>query len=249
MASPLVRGWINRLVPWRGRATVGRGAEPPVPRPAMERAYWEVLRALAIAIDAKNPCTQGHSARVGLLAVALAATLGLPPDQIARIERAALLHDVGKIGVGDAILLKAEPLDPAERAAVAAHPLIGAQMLRGIESLASLVPGVLHHHERYDGTGYPAGLAGSDIPLDARVIAVADAYDAMRTDRPYRAARSPLAALHELERCRGSHFDPDVVDAAVRCAGQLEDLCYGPVGDATQRAFQAVAAAREGEAT
>lgn len=249
MASPLVRRLIHHLVRWRARVPRGRSAEPPVSRAAVERAYWEVLRALATAVDAKNPCTQGHSARVGLLAVALAAAMGLPPDRIARIERAALLHDVGKIGVDDAILMKTEPLDAAERAAVSAHPVIGAQMLRGIESLAPLVPGVLHHHERYDGAGYPRGLAGTDIPLDARIIVVADAYDAMRSDRPYRAARSPLAALHELQRCRGTHFDPAVVDAAVHCAGRLEDLCYGPVGDATARAFQAVAAAREGDRT
>lgn len=243
-----MRKFFHRVLHTRARRA-GRADELHAPRALIGLAYWDVMRALAISVDAKNPCTQGHSARVSLLAAAIAAALGLPADQVARIERAAFLHDVGKIGIDERILAKADPLDPSERAAVALHPTIGAQILQNVENLAPLVPGVMHHHERWDGTGYPWRLKDRDIPRDARVIAVADAYDAMRSDRPYRPARSPLAALHELQRCRGTHFDPDVVDAAVRCAGYLEDLCYGPVGDASIRAFQAVAAAREGEAT
>jgi diguanylate cyclase (GGDEF)-like protein/putative nucleotidyltransferase with HDIG domain len=167
---------------------------------------------LARAVDARDAYTGEHSAEVGELAARLAARMGLASEQTELLRLAGSLHDVGKLAIPEDILRKPGPLSEAERIVLERHPQIGFRMLDslGVEPVASWV---LHHHERWDGAGYPNRLAGDDIPLGARILFVADAYDAMTTDRVYRRRLSDAAALRELERCAGTQFDPDVVAA------------------------------------
>ena len=181
----------------------------------------ELAEALASAIDAKDGNTYGHSHRVGELAMALGSQLHLETPQLAELQVAAHLHDVGKIGIPDAILNKAARLTTEEFAVVQRHPVIGWQILRRISSFQQVARIVRHHHERFDGTGYPDGLRGEDIPLASRLIAVADSYDAMTSMRSYRKAVSAKEAWQELCRCSGSQFDPEAVKA-FRAVAQRE---------------------------
>ncbi|HUS13824.1 MAG TPA: HD domain-containing phosphohydrolase, partial [Chloroflexia bacterium] len=187
-----------------------------------EQLTTEALRALAAAIDAKDDYTRGHSERVSATATELARELGLPGDEIRNIATAARMHDIGKIGVPDDVLHKRGPLTTTEQAVMATHPDIGADILAPISTLQATVPIVRHHHEHFDGTGYPQNLAGTAIPVGARVVAVADAIDAMITDRPYRRGMQITTCLTELGQWAGSHYDPAVVAAAV--------ALYGPGG-------------------
>ncbi len=175
--------------------------------------YLSSVRALAAAVGAKDVVTQGHSERVAAYARATALAMGLPAAEVERVELAGLLHDIGMIGVPDALLRKPWRLDPGEWALVCDHAARGAQILADSLALAPLAPLVRHHHERYDGCGYPAGLAGDAIPLGAAIIAVAEAFDTMTADRPYGEALSRERALAELERCQGTQFHPHVVAA------------------------------------
>jgi cyclic di-GMP phosphodiesterase len=170
------------------------------------------LEALGSAIESRDAGTQAHSWRVRGYSLALVQAHGVPEDQLRDIEHGVLLHDIGKIGIPDAILLKPGPLTPAEWAIMRRHPEIGRQMIGKIPFLQGAVPIVYHHHERWDGTGYPLGLRMEAIPLGARIFAAADAFDAMTSDRPYSRAMSFEAARHEIRRCSGTHFDPAVVD-------------------------------------
>lgn len=179
----------------------------------LEASYQATLLALSAALDARDRETKGHSQRVTKWALAIGQQLQLTANELTNLERGALLHDVGKIGISDNILRKAGPLTPAEREIMNRHPQLGYEMLRGIAFLQAALPVVLHHQERYDGSGYPAGLAGEEIPLAARIFAVADTYDAMTSTRPYRQPLSHAEALAEIDRCRGTQFDPSVVDA------------------------------------
>jgi putative nucleotidyltransferase with HDIG domain len=174
------------------------------------------LEALARAIDAKSPWTAGHSTRVARFAVATARTMGYDAPSIERIGRGALLHDIGKIGLSADILDRPGPLSSVEMALVREHPAVGARILEPLPHCADILPIVLQHHERLDGRGYPAGLAGDAIALDARIVAVADVYDAMTSRRPYREGVDPRDALTYLLQGRGSHFDGAVVDAFAR---------------------------------
>ena len=185
-------------------------------RAQLEQSYFETVRALALAIDARDPYTGGHVDRVASYAKMLGRELGWREDDLKALEVGALLHDVGKIGVPDAILRKNGPLDDVEWGHMRQHPTIGAQMLNGLELLKPAVPAVLHHHERYDGKGYPNGLAGAAIPANARIVAIADAFDAMLTDRPYRKGLPLDVSLEELERCVVSQFDPEFTPYFVR---------------------------------
>jgi HD-GYP domain-containing protein (c-di-GMP phosphodiesterase class II) len=169
------------------------------------------LMDLARAIEARDPYSSGHAARVTAIAEVVAARLGWDEDQIDVLRIGAALHDIGKLAVPDTVLRKPGPLSDDEFVHVRAHPEEGARMLELIGTLRVAAPCVLHHHERWDGNGYPTGTAGSDIPPEARVLAVADAFDAMTSDRPYRPALAEQRAIAELERCAGTQFDPDVV--------------------------------------
>ena len=182
---------------------------------SLQDAYLATVRSLAVAVDAKDPFTRGHSDNVAKYATLIAEKMGLSVEQRTALEMAAFLHDIGKIGVKEGILLKPGSLTDEEMAQMRHHPLIGANILKPVGFPWPITPIVRHHHERYDGAGYPAGLKGEEIPLLARVLSVADAYEAMIADRPYRRGRSESDAIIELKGCAGRQFDPVVVDAFV----------------------------------
>jgi HD-GYP domain-containing protein (c-di-GMP phosphodiesterase class II) len=177
--------------------------------------YRQVLEALGAALDTRHPETHDHTRRVVLQTLHTARSMGVDGEALIEIEWGAALHDVGKIGIPDAVLLKPGKLTDEEWVTMQGHCEIGYRMLAGFSFLRGALPIVLHHHERYDGGGYPFGLSGEEIPFGARLFAVADAYDAMTSDRPYRAALPVTTALGELIRCSGSQFDPGVVRAFV----------------------------------
>ncbi|MER6033681.1 HD-GYP domain-containing protein [Streptomyces sp. NPDC001835] len=179
-------------------------------------AHQATIRALVQAVDIKDGYTRGHSERVGRASVLIARELGLDDERVEVLRFAGILHDVGKLGVPTRLLRKDGPLTPEERRIIELHPEYGHEMVRGISFLGEARAAILHHHERLDGSGYPYGLAGGQIPECARVVAVADAFDAMTSTRSYSRARPVAAAVEELERCAGSHFDPRMVTALVR---------------------------------
>ena len=167
-----------------------------------------ILATLTAAIESRDPYLRGHSARVSAYAAGVARRLGWDERRVAVLELGGALHDVGKIAVDVAVLRKPGPLDEDELAQIRRHPEAGAQLLHGIADFKAALPCVLYHHERWDGTGYPTGRAGARIPAEARLLAVADAFDAMTSPRPYRPALTAEQALGELERCAGTQFDP-----------------------------------------
>ncbi len=178
----------------------------------MRSLFINTIASLANAIDAKSPWTKGHSERVMHIAARIAKEMGLPETTVERIRLGGLLHDIGKIGVIEAVLEKPAALSEDEFPPLRAHPEKGIAILSPIAQLRDVLPAILHHHERYDGTGYPKGLKGEDIPLSARIVAVADAFDAMVSERPYRKGFDISEAIGELRRGAGSQFDPKVVD-------------------------------------
>lgn len=184
-------------------------------RESMSKAL-NIVYALAATVDAKDHYTYGHSRKVADYAVAIAREVGLPPQKIAVIRNAGLLHDIGKISIPDSVLKKKEPLTEREWLPVKDHPRLGVEILRHIPELGVCLPAVMHHHERYDGAGYPAGLKGTAIPLEARILALADAYEAMTSPRLYRDQPSPDQGLAELKRCSGTQFDPELVSILLR---------------------------------
>jgi putative nucleotidyltransferase with HDIG domain len=186
-----------------------------------EAAYLGAIRALAAALDARDPYTAGHSERVSTLSVEIGTALGLGEADLAVLRLGALLHDIGKIGVPDEVLRKPAALTAAEFELIRAHPLVGARILRSIPFLTPHLPIVELHHERPDGRGYPYGLKGDAIPLAARIAHVADAFDAMTSARAYRPARLPHEAIAELQRCAGTDFDPAAVGALVTALPRL----------------------------
>ena len=168
----------------------------------------EVVEALATAVDAKDGEVFGHSHRVADLAVLLGQEVGLAGERLHQLYVAAHLHDIGKIGIPDAILHKAGPLSGGEWRRIQAHPEIGERIVRSMSAFAATATVIRHHHEKFNGSGYPDGLAGGAILLEARIIAIADAFDAMTTDRPYRKCLAAGEALQEVLQCAGGHFDP-----------------------------------------
>jgi len=181
----------------------------------LQRSIGQSLLGLANAIEAKDPYTRGHSERVGAWSRRIAAQLRLAPSDVELVGQAGLLHDIGKIGVPEPILRKQGPLDPAEWTVMRRHPVTGAQIVAPFEHLAGAAGVIRHHHERCNGSGYPDGLAGDAIPLGARIVAVADVFDALTSERPYRAALPRQAALEHLASEAGVTLDPDVVAAAI----------------------------------
>ena len=182
----------------------------------MQREHvLDTMQALAAAVDARDPGTRFHSRTVAAYAVKLAEDIGMDPDRIRLLEVAAILHDVGKIGVSDSVLMKAGPLTQLERKHVQEHPLLADRILSST-ALSEIVPWVVAHHERWDGNGYPYGIPGELIPLEARILAICDAYDAMISDRPYRSALSVEAALQEIDLNIGTQFDPDIAERFIR---------------------------------
>ena len=184
------------------------------------RGYPEALRSLVRAVEVKDAYTHGHSQRTARMAVELGLRMSLSPDRLRVIARGAYLHDLGKIGVPDGILNKPGRLTPAEREIIETHPRLGYELAASAPSLAEALPVILHHHERVDGDGYPDGLSGAAIPLEARVVAVADVWDALTSDRSYRKGWDPAEALAHIDAGRGTHFDPEVVDALVEVLGE-----------------------------
>jgi putative nucleotidyltransferase with HDIG domain len=190
----------------------------------LEQSALEAVESLNATVDAKDPYTAGHSQRVQRIAVALGEELGLEREQLDVLRFAGLFHDIGKIGVPDAILTKPDRLTELEFEIVKRHPEDGARIVGRLHQLHSAVPAVLHHHERWDGHGYPHGLRGEGIPLEAAIVGLADAVDAMTTDRPYSAARSLEDATEEVVRNRGTQFAPAVVDAFVTLVEREPEL-------------------------
>ena len=193
----------------------------------LKRVYTHVLSSLAQAMEQRDSGTYGHSRRVSYTARLIAAALDLGDEERQVLKTAAMLHDIGKIGINDLVLGKQGPLSPEERELIRAHPQKGCEILGPLKELAPVLPAIRHHHERFDGSGYPDGLAGEHIPFLARIIAVADTYDAIISTRPYRAGASHRHAVEELLRCAGTQFDPHIVRAFVaadlRCRPLSED--------------------------
>lgn len=188
----------------------------------LETTYDQTLIALSSAVDARDRETEGHCVRVSKLTFHLGKQLGLPTDQLKSLERGALLHDIGKIGISDNILLKPGPLDEVEWQAMRQHPDLGARMIEGIPFLQDAIPVIRYHQERWDGSGYPQGLKEEEIPLQARVFAVADVFDALTSTRPYRQPVTINEAVRHIRRQAGVEFDPKIVDALEKLAHEGE---------------------------
>jgi response regulator RpfG family c-di-GMP phosphodiesterase len=186
----------------------------------IEGLLVDALRSLATAIDTRDDYTGGHVERVARYAAATGRELGLQGEELRALWIGALLHDVGKIGVSDAILRKPGALTADEYAEMKRHPVIGGKVMDSSSFLRPGLPAVLHHQEHWDGSGYPAGLRGEEISLQGRIVAVVDCYDAIVTARPYRDAATEQAAFAEIRECAGAHFDPAVVDAFLRAAAR-----------------------------
>lgn len=184
----------------------------------LENLFVSIVRSFAAALDAKSAWTAGHSERVTRYSVSIAESLGSDAAFVEEIRTCGLLHDIGKIGIPEQILDKPGSITPDEHFTIAQHTLKGAKILEHIHTFENIIPGIKHHHERWDGGGFPEGLRGGDIPLIARILAVADAYDAITSNRPYRSRRGKTAAVEEIRRCSGSQFDPAVVNAFLAAA-------------------------------
>jgi putative nucleotidyltransferase with HDIG domain len=179
----------------------------------MKKMYFETIRTLSKALDAKDEYTNGHSQRVAQYSVKIAENMKLSPKQIETTKTAALLHDIGKIGIKDEVLNKNGKLDFREYYEVQQHPEIGANIIKDVASLNKVSEIIRHHHERFDGNGYPDSLVGEQMPIESAIIAVADAYDAMTSDRSYRKAMSHEAAIEIIRNGAGTQFHPEVVDS------------------------------------
>ncbi len=182
----------------------------------LEHSYIQTVESLAVALEAKDRYTSGHSQRVAKFARLIGRSMGLQNQDVEIIGQVALLHDIGKIGMLDKILNKPSNLTPEEREAIKAHPVVGAQILAPVATFAKHVEGIKHHHEMYDGTGYPDRLKGTDIPLSARIVCLADAFDAMTSTRPYRVGLPLEFAMQEMKKMAGRQFCPDCVEAFIR---------------------------------
>lgn len=182
----------------------------------LKRAHFDSVKVLVEAIDAKDPYTRGHSDRVRKMSLKIALHMGFSEGRLEKLEYGALLHDIGKIGIKDEILQKQGTLSPEEYQMIQSHPLIGVKIVEGVDFFKQIIPTIRHHHEHFDGNGYPDGLAGEAIPLEARIIAVPDAFDAMTSARPHQRNLALEEVLRELEACKGSQFAPDILEIFLR---------------------------------
>ncbi len=221
----------NRVSAWDTAMTDDLNGAPSRYTGGRKEPAADVVAAFSAALAAKDPATGEHTERCSWYTAALAAELGLSDEDIATARLAALLHDIGKVVVPDDILLKPGPLTGDETELVQRHPADGANMLTQVPSLSRAVPGILRHHEHFDGSGYPDGLSGEGIPIIARILLVSDAFDTMTTHRPYSAAISAETAISELKRCSGTQFDPKVVAAFVRLIGRTGGFPGRRVGE------------------
>ena len=197
---------------------------------ALEDAYFGSMEALARAIDARDPSTFGHSERVAAISVEIATEMAMTAPELEALRRGALLHDIGKIGIEDRVLRKPGPLTADEMKTMKEHPSVGYEMLKDLHFLEPSLPGVLHHHERWDGAGYPHGLAGKQIPLAVRILTLADVFDAITSKRHYRTAMNLGAAIDLIRKEAGIRFDPDVVTAFLACRGRIMELLETKIG-------------------
>lgn len=189
----------------------------------LESSYINTVNTLARALDSRDRYTHGHSERVAAWSVLIAERYGYAREDVQRIRQAALLHDIGKIGVQDAILRKDGPLDPIELKEMQQHPVFGYEILKDVKHLAPCLKAILHHHERIDGKGYPHGLRGTAIPLDARIIGVADTYDAMTSDRPYRKGMQKDKAIAIIKEVSGTQLDPELVPIFLKLVTEVHE--------------------------
>jgi len=181
----------------------------------LKELFYKTIKSISCALDAKDPYTHGHSLRVTLYSLILASKLGLNDTALEEIETAGLLHDIGKIGIPQSILCKNDKLTDEEFSIMKSHTSRGEQMIKSVKKLTAVAGWLKSHHERWDGRGYPAGLKGTEIPLFARIIAIADTYDAMTSTRPYRKALPHEVAVQEIKRCAGMQFDPELAELFV----------------------------------
>ncbi|RMG41915.1 MAG: HD-GYP domain-containing protein [Planctomycetota bacterium] len=202
-----------------------------------EELLVSFVRSMVSTLDAKDPYTRGHSQRVAAVARRIAVELGLPPEDVNNVWLSGLLHDIGKIGVDDRVLRKPGRLTPQEFEHVKKHPEIGYQILKGLTNLRATLPGVRHHHERFDGSGYPDGLAGEEIPFLARILAVADAFDAMCSDRPYRRGMAIEQVEAIFRQDRGAYWDPRVIRAYFQARKDIHALWQNLVANASDSAL------------
>ena len=206
----------------------------------LKDSLFGLVRCLTAAIDAKDPYTWGHSERVARIAVRLGKQMGLPLATLSDLYLSGLLHDIGKIGVRDNVLRKAGRLTAEEFAHIQAHPEIGDRLVSNLKALQHLRPGVRSHHERWDGRGYPDGLAGEAIPLQARVLAVADACDAMMAARPYRPSLPPARIDAVMAEGAGTQWDPQIIGPFLQCRHELYGICQRGLGDSVVVAVERV---------
>jgi len=194
----------------------------------LKELFYKTIKSIASALDAKDPYTHGHSLRVTLYSIILARELNVPENQLEAIETAGLLHDIGKIAIPHAILCKPGRLTDDEFVIMKSHPVNSEKLIRSIKRLHDVSPGVKHHHERWDGRGYPDRLEGENIPFAARVIAIADTYDAMTSTRSYRKALDHEIAISEIEKCAGSQFDPELAKKFVEIQDTIKAAKENP---------------------
>jgi HD-GYP domain-containing protein (c-di-GMP phosphodiesterase class II) len=213
-----------------------RTAELEAVLASLQESYISTMKSLALVIEAKDRSTHGHLERTQVFGMALAGRVDPALAGLTELAYGFFLHDIGKVGIPEDILCKAGPLSGEEWRVMRGHPLIGAEIVSPIRFLGEAVSVIRHHHERFDGTGYPDGLGGEAIPLPARIFAVADSFDAMTSDRPYRRARPVDVALEEIENGAGTQFDPEIVDAFISLVE--DESLVGSRGDDPDRLAQ-----------
>ena len=213
---PHLREVVKELILRKGKTIKEEGVGYPTLEEILKNEYRSTIKSLSELIEMKNPYTRVHSKQVAKYAVMIAKEMGFSERELEVIEQAALIHDIGKVGISDTILNKPAKLTEEEYEIIKQHPVLGVRALKHMRLLQTEVAMIKHHHERWDGKGYPDGLKGEEIPLVARILGVADAFDAMTSDRAYRQAHTREYALNELKTGSGAQFDPKVVEAFVK---------------------------------